>query len=425
MVNESSSVAGPPAAWSSRAPFAGRNPVSAPFPQARLLVIDDHEGTTEALGRILKAAGYQNVTTTNQPRKALVLYREVDPDIILLDLRMPHLDGFAVMRQIRARDGSGSLPILVITGDSDAAVRRQALASGATDFLQKPFDGAEVVLRVRNLLQMRFLASGLEDRLEQQSAQLRRSQVEIAQRLALAAELRDYQSGEHTQRVGHISGRIADALGMPADQVETIRLAAPLHDIGKIAIPDHILLKPAPLTLDELEIVKRHTSLGARMLSGSESEILQQAEEIALYHHENWDGTGYTPGLDGDSIPIAARIVRVADVFDALVHERPYKSAWTLEDTIEWITEGAGTTFDPDVVAAFLRVQATEGLPRLSDEIADDLFSENAWSDLALLIRPMEPMDGLGSMGSLRSLDDLDGEVRTGPPGPPASDPHP
>lgn len=400
MSHESNGVAAPPAVPVNRAPSARRTSISAPFPNARVLVIDDQESTTVTLARILEAAGYQNVTTTNQPRKALVLFREVDPDIILLDLRMPHLDGFAVMRQIRARDGSGSLPILVITGDSDTEVKRKALAHGATDFIQKPFDNAEVVLRVRNLLSMRFLASGLEDRLRRQAEELQRSQIEIAQRLALAAELRDYQSGEHTQRVGHTSSRIAAAMGMSDEAVEAIRLAAPLHDIGKIAIPDQILLKPAPLTLEELEVVKRHTSFGARMLSGSESAILQQAEEIALYHHENWDGTGYTPGLAGDSIPIAARIVRVADVFDALVHERPYKSAWSIEDASDLISEGAGTHFDPDVVKAFLRVQATDGLPVLTDglgdDIADGLFSEGAWSDLALLIRPMEPMDEAG-----------------------------
>ena len=363
------------------------------YPHARILVVDDHEPSAAMLERALRTVGYQNVTATSDPRKVLALFREVDPDVLLLDLRMPHLDGFAVMRQIASRNGGAHLPILVITGDSNAEVKERALASGASDFLAKPFDATEVVLRVRNLLKARFLTRELEAQVRERTAELKRSEIEIAQRLALAAELRDYQSGEHTQRVGHTSGLIADAIGLPHDRVEVIRLAAPLHDLGKIAIPDTILLKQGSLTLDELEIVKRHTSFGARMLSGSRSAILQEAEEIALYHHENWDGTGYTPGLEKDMIPVAARIVRVADVFDALVHDRPYKSAWAVDDAVDLIAEGAGTTFDPEVVAAFLRVQATEGLPRLSDGISDDLLHRGAWQDLSPLIRPLEPFE--------------------------------
>lgn len=338
------------------------------YPDARVLVVDDDETSADTLERVLRQAGYTRVTTTSDPRKVLAMFGEASPDILLLDIRMPHLDGFAVMRQIRSRKEPGFLPILVITGDSESSVKEQALGSGANDFLEKPYDAMEVILRVGNLLRTRFLTVDMERQVRERTVALERSEVEIAQRLALAAELRDYQSGEHTQRVGNTSALIARAMGLPTRQVEVIRVAAPLHDIGKIAVPDRILLKDGPLTLDELEVVKHHTSFGAQMLSGSESEILQQAEEIALYHHENWDGTGYTPGLAGDTIPIAARIVHVADVFDALVHDRPYKKAWPVDEAVDLIGEGSGSGFDPDVVTAFLKVQATEGLPSLPDD---------------------------------------------------------
>lgn len=359
---------------------------------ARILVVDDHEASAAMIERVLRAAGYNHVTATSEPRKVLALFKDVDPDILLLDIRMPHIDGFTVMRQVTARHSALRIPILVITGESESSVKEQALANGASDFLQKPFDATEVVLRVRNLLKTRVFTTELETEVRRRTAQLKRAETEVAQRLALVAELRDYQSGEHTQRVGTMSALMAEAMGVPADQVEAIRLAAPLHDIGKIAIPDDILLKQGPLTIEEFEVVKQHTSVGARMLSGSESWILQHAEEIALYHHENWDGTGYTPGLEGDMIPVSARIVRVADVFDALIHERPYKEAWAIDEAIELINDGAGTTFDPEVVSAFVRVQATEGLPRLGGGTAGEPEPDRPWGDVSRPSRLLDPL---------------------------------
>lgn len=356
------------------------------YPQAHVLVVDDEEASADTLERVLRSAGYARVTSTSDPRKVLALFGETSPDLLILDIHMPHLDGFAIMRQIQSRKSPGFLPILVITGDAES--KAQALGTGASDFLEKPFDATEVVLRVRNLLRTRFLTAEMEEQVRERTAALKQSEVEIAQRLALAAELRDYQSGEHTQRVGNTSALTAREIGLPEHLVEVIRLAAPLHDIGKIAVPDRILLKEGPLTLDELEVVKHHTSFGAKMLSGSESEILQQAEEIALYHHENWDGTGYTPGLEGEMIPVAARIVRVADAFDALAHERPYKKAWPIDEVVDFIAEGSGTTFDPDVVEGFLRVQTTEGLPRLPDGLSEPMLAHGPLEDLGPLHGP-------------------------------------
>ena len=362
----------------------------AEHPKARILVVDDHEPSAKTLERILGKAGYENVRATSDPRRVLVMLSEAQPDLLVLDIRMPDLDGFAILRQIRARHGDARIPVLIITGDTDRNVKEQALSSGANDFLLKPFDAIEIVLRVRNLLKVRFLAAALEERVEERTAALKRSELELAQRLALAAELRDYKSGDHTQRVGHSSARVARALGLPDDEVESIRVCAPLHDIGKIAIPDRIVLKTGALTLEEFEVVKGHTTFGARILAGSSSPLLQRAEEIALYHHENWDGTGYTPGISGDAIPLAARIVRVADVYDALVHDRPYKKAWSPEEAMDLITDGAGSTFDPDVVDAFVKVQSTEGLPLLADELPD---LDDTGLHLASLMHPFEPIE--------------------------------
>jgi putative two-component system response regulator len=334
----------------------------------RILIVDDDEQSVRLLERILLRSGFALIRTTTDAREVLALFREFEPDIVLLDLHMPHLDGFAVMRQILSRIPEGEyFPFLMVTGDLEPNVKQQALMSGAKDFLTKPYDRVEVVLRVRNLLDTRDLNTRLEERVRERTQELQIAEVEIAERLALAAELRDYQSGAHTQRVGQTSEIIASALGLPAEEIELIRRAAPLHDIGKIAIPDSILLKPGLLTLEEMDTVKTHTVLGAKMLSGSSSKILQVAEEIALYHHENWDGTGYTPGLAGKGIPLVGRIVAVADVFDALISERPYKPAWPVDTALTWITEQSGKKFDPEVVEAFMYAQATQGLPLLGE----------------------------------------------------------
>jgi putative two-component system response regulator len=334
----------------------------------RILIVDDDEQIVRLLERILLRSGFSLIRTTTDSREVLALFREFEPDIVLLDLHMPHLDGFAIMRQIRARIPEGEyFPFLMVTGDLEPDVKQQALMSGAKDFLTKPFDRVEVVLRVRNLLDTRDLNTRLEERVRERTEELQVAEIEIAERLALVAELRDYQNGAHTQRVGQTSATIASALGLPAEEVELIRRAAPLHDLGKLAIPDSILLKPGLLTLEEMDTMKTHTVLGGKMLSGSSSKILQVAEEIALYHHENWDGTGYTPGLAGKAIPLVGRIVAVADVFDALINERPYKEAWQVDAALAWICEQSGKKFDPEVVEAFISAQATEGLPLLGE----------------------------------------------------------
>lgn len=333
-------------------------------PESRILILDDEEAVLRLLERILRAAGFSNIQSETDPRKFLPIYRSFEPDILLLDLGMPHLGGLSVLQSLRSRLREGEyFPVLVITGESDNELKHRALSLGAKDFLTKPFDTTEVVLRIENLLQTRELTRRLEAIASEKTGALTAAEVDIAERLAVVVELRDYGGDRHTHRVGRMAAAIAQAIGLDSAQVELYRRAAPLHDIGKIGVPDEILLKRGSLSLEEMDVIKTHTSRGAKLLAGSTSSILQLAEEIALYHHENWDGTGYTPGLAGEEIPLPGRIVSVADVFDALAHDRPYREAWSVERAAEWIEEQRGSKFDPAVVDAFLKVAAVEGLP--------------------------------------------------------------
>jgi len=330
---------------------------------ARILIIDDQPSNVMLLEGILQEEDFSSYHSVTDSRDALPAFIEYLPDLILLDLQMPYMDGFEVMKQLRACIAPGDfLPILVLTADITPDAKRRALTEGALDFLTKPFDATEVLLRIKNLLQTRSLhlqLQGQNELLDQKvrlrTAELEATQVEILERLALAAEYRDDDTGEHTKRVGKTAAQIAEALDWSAGDVELIRRAAPLHDVGKIAIPDSILLKPGKLTPEEFERMKTHTSLGAQMLSGGEFPLLQLAEQIALTHHERWDGTGHL-GLREDAIPLAGRIVAVADVFDALISERPYKQAWPLNESLEEIKRQSGRQFDPRVVEAFLKV---------------------------------------------------------------------
>ena len=332
-------------------------PVPAPDARHRILMADDDEGVLHVLTRLMEREGLGEVHAISDSRRVLPAYFELRPDIVLLDVEMPRLDGLSVLKQIRSRQAPTEfLPIIVISGKVDPTLRVEALRSGATDFIAKPFDLQEVTLRVREALRTRDLTISLEDRIADRTEKLKAAESEAVRRLAMIAELRDYADGEHPKRVGDTSASIAAEMGFSETWVELVRAAAPLHDIGKIAIPEEILLKPGTLTLEEFDIIQSHTTLGARLLGGSDTEVFQLAEEIALYHHENYDGTGYTPGLAGEAIPVVARIVSVADVFDALTHDRPYKRAWTWDEAVQWITEQSGRKFDAMVVDAFREV---------------------------------------------------------------------
>jgi putative two-component system response regulator len=330
--------------------------------RARILIVDDQEANVLVLERLLDVSDFTNVVSTTNSSRVVAMCVEDEPDIILLDLLMPAPDGFEVMSMLAPWiRGSTRLPVLVLTADTNAETKRRALAMGASDFLSKPFDLNEVVLRVRNLLLTRLLQLELRDqnrlleqRVRERTRDLEEARLEIIDRLALAAEYRDDATGEHTQRVGRLAGLVAAELGLPDETVELIRRAAPLHDVGKLGISDAILLKRGRLTDIEYDAMKLHVTIGAEILGRSRSRLLQLSEEIALTHHERWDGSGYPAGLKGDAIPISGRIAALADVYDALVHERPYKEAWSHEQAVAEIRRLRGVHFDPRVVDAFV-----------------------------------------------------------------------
>ena len=331
---------------------------------ARILIVDDQEANVLYLETILRKSGYTSFQSTRDSRQVLALFNENRPDLILLDLMMPHLDGFAVMEQLKPLIAQDSyLPVMVLTADISPETRRRALSSGASDFLVKPFDPMEVALRIHNLLSAWFLHvlpqqqnAILEEKVRERTQELEASQLEVLERLAQAAEFRDDDTGKHTQRVGEMAALLAGTMGLPEAQVEIIRRAAPLHDVGKIGISDTILLKPGKLTDEEFDIIKGHAAIGARLLSNGHSEFVQLAEIIAHSHHERWDGRGYPQKLKEEEIPLEGRIVAIADVFDALTNERPYKKAWPVEEARAEIEAQSGKQFDPRVVEAFLQV---------------------------------------------------------------------
>jgi putative two-component system response regulator len=335
---------------------------SPPFRNARILVVDDEDANIEILKRILLYAGFTRVECTNDSREAAAKYVEHRPDLILLDLHMPHLDGLEVMDQLNEIAEASYLPILILSGDLTPEARRDALSRGAKDFVNKPFQQEELLLRIKTLLETRFLYIQiqsqnqlLEAKVRERTRELVEAQIEIIERLAVAAEFRDDNTGQHTHRVGQMSALLAKQLGLTDAQVSLIRRAAELHDVGKIGVPDTILMKMGKLTPEEFEIVKTHTVIGARILSGGKFPLLRLAEEIAFSHHERWDGDGYAR-IRGVDVPLAGRIVAVADVFDALTQQRPYKPAWPVGEAIGEIDRQRGRQFDPGVVDAFLRV---------------------------------------------------------------------
>jgi putative two-component system response regulator len=328
--------------------------------KARILIVDDQEDNVELLALILERAGYTNVTKTTRSSKAIGLCLQTAPDLVLLDLRMPAPDGLEVLRRLKPWLHDRWLPVIVLTADGSATAKREALSLGARDFVTKPLDRTEVLIRTRNLLEVRFLqielreqSRVLERSVRERTQDLDESRFEMLERLARAAEYRDDATGEHTRRVGRTAALIARAMEEPDRVVELIEQAAPLHDVGKIGIPDEILLKPRKLVAEEFDVIKTHVTIGGSILSHSRSPLLQMAEEIAFTHHERWDGHGYVSGMRSVQIPLPGRIVAVADVFDALTHERPYKDAMPVPEAVEEICGLAGRQFDPAAVEAF------------------------------------------------------------------------
>src|SRR3954465_2989938 len=288
------------------------------FKNARILIVDDEAVNIDLLRRLLQRAGFSRIESTSDAREVADLYVKFRPDLILLDLHMPHRDGLAVMDELNQIAEASYLPILMLTGDDTQEAKREALSRGAKDFLNKPFHSDEVLLRIGTLLETRFLYLQIQSqnqilgaKVRDRRRELEAPQIKIIERLARAAEFRDDNTGQHTERVGQMAALLARQVGLPDPQGSLIRRGGPLHDVGKIGIPDSVLLKLGKLTDEEFALVKTHTTIGARILSGSHFNLLKLAEEIAYSHHERWDGSGYE-GIVGDAIPLAGRIVAIA-----------------------------------------------------------------------------------------------------------------
>lgn len=324
----------------------------------RILVVDDDAPHREYVCEILRKDGYEQVTATGDAREATRRCAgRLPPDLLMLDLNMPVMTGYDVLEKVQPQlDAPPHLAVIVVTADGGREAKRRALFLGANEFLAKPVDSLEVTLRVGNLLRTLRLRRDLHDLVEQRTDELVRSRLETVYCLAAATEYRDDDTGRHTQRVGRTAGLIARELGEDREAIRLIQIGAPLHDVGKIGVVDEILLKPGRLTDAEIEIMRQHVPIGAGILATGGSPELNLAHEIALYHHERWDGTGYGLGLAGASIPLAARITAAADSFDAITHKRPYKDAWPIDHALSEMTAQRGRQFDPDVIEAFMRL---------------------------------------------------------------------
>lgn len=343
-----------------------------------IFVVDDEPVNLKLIERILESGGFEDVYTIQNPEDVLPRYLEMRPNLILLDINMPRLDGFGVLEKLKEETEGRLPPIVFLTAQNDSEFRVKAFENGVMDFISKPFNRLELVSRVKNLLALenahRELANrnnSLETIVNMRTEALRRTQLQVVQKLGRAAEYRDNETGAHILRMSNISALLARALGFNEDYVQDILHASPMHDVGKIAIPDSILLKPGKFTPPEWEVMKTHTTLGYQILSGADSKLLDLASEIALYHHEKWDGSGYPKALQGDSIPISCRIVAAADVFDALLSHRPYKQPWSLDDALAYMNAQNGMHFDPQIIDIFnhLKDQIVEIRARYQDPV--------------------------------------------------------
>ena len=354
-----------------------------PRATAKIAIIDDEPINIKVARRHLQNVGYQAFVTTSDASTAFEMISREQPDVVLLDVMMPQVNGLDLLRLIRADRHLQHIPVLILTASTEAQIKLEALESGATDFLAKPVDPNELVPRIRNALIVKAhhdhlarYSEQLEEQVRARTVELEISRLQVVLCLARAAEYRDDTTGQHVIRVGRYVRILAREMGFSESQANLIGVASQLHDVGKIGLPDGILLKPGKLTEDEFEVVKRHCEIGGRIVQPVHNDdlrfidgvavpggrdavcdqpLLAMAGRIALSHHERWDGRGYPNGLAGEAIPIEGRITSVADVFDALTSARPYKDAMSPTATLEIMGKGSGTQFDPEIYAALLR----------------------------------------------------------------------
>lgn len=329
------------------------------------MIVDDSRSARARIGALITSIGDMHHEGFERAEDALAVAGQRHFDLVIVDHFMPKMNGIDLIAHLRAKPHYAQVPIVMLTAAEDRTIRIQALEAGATDFLSKAADIVELRAKMRNFLILADAVRRRDDQatwlareVEQATEALRVSNEEMVFRLALAVEYRDSDTGEHTLRVALYSRLIAEELGLAPDLCREIYLAAPLHDIGKVAIPDHILLKPGRLDRDEILVMQTHASVGERILSNGSCTLMRLSAEIAGHHHERWDGGGYPRGLAGEAIPLSARIVAVADVFDALTTQRPYKAAMGKEAALAWMRQERGRHFDPRCVDAFVTAYA-------------------------------------------------------------------
>lgn len=360
--------------------------------KAKILVADDDERVRCTLSDVLITQGYTVIHAQNGI-EAVQKTSKDSPDVVLLDLHMPEMNGLEVIKQLKAERSTKIIPIVIITGSDDLDLRVQALKLGADDFIVKPPHMAELSARVRSLVKvkayndyMRYYQTILEEEVAKRTKELKdaheklkRASLDTIYRLSRAAEYKDEDTSVHLQRISNYAAAIAHAIGLDNGKAEALLYAAPMHDIGKLGIPDKILLKPGKLTAEEWDIMKKHTVFGSQILEDSDSDFIKFGKTIALTHHEKWNGSGYPQGLKGKEIPIEGRITAIADVFDAVTSKRPYKEAFPEAEAFHIIEEGKGVHFDPELVDAFF--QAKDQILRIKQNYTDN--GKSVFFDLA------------------------------------------
>jgi len=327
--------------------------MSEEFANRKILIVDDISQNIKVLGEALR--GEYTISFAKDGRRAIELARsETPPDLILLDIMMPDMDGYEVCRELKSHQSTRDIPIIFITAKSDVEDETKGFGFGAVDYITKPINPTIVQARVRTHIELKLHRDNLEDLIRHRTRELEDTRLEIIYRLARAAEFRDNETGQHVRRLSHYCGLLAQAVGLPKAHCELIFHASSMHDVGKIGIPDNILQKPGKLDPNELQIMENHARIGADLLGGHDSELLQLASTIALTHHERWDGSGYPQGLRAEEIPVEGRITALCDVFDALTNDRPYKRAWPDQEAVDEIQRQRGKHFDPQITDLFV-----------------------------------------------------------------------